>query len=580
MNVRHVLIVLALIVHIALLAFARQTQKQPSTEFPTDRLLSPTLTGKEAALERSKVNPMEGPIDPATYVVGPSDLMYFMLSGPITITQTLQVSPEGTLVIPTVGEIPVAGATLNKAKELVNQEVRKKYKIGQVTLTLLSPRDFVVTLRGAVLREGKYVVSAVDRVEKVLVLGASVEAPRPAMNIPYNAQPTTDPFAEKQGAIPTYRLPSAIDDKASLRNIRLFRKSRDTLRVDILKYYATGEDRYNPPLLDGDLISVPQRNLSRNFVTVDGAVNSPGRYEFVEGDDLLTILSIAGGFTIGADTSSVVIARQDERGEIQEEILVDVGAILRKEASSPLLQRGDRITVKARPDERRNYRVILSGEVRVPGMYPISRSSTKLSKIVRDAGGLTNDALLTGSVLLRKDERMEGIVDPRFNLTQIVRASNLGPADSTYYYRDFELGRYPVVVDFVRLFIERDTTQDVDLRDGDILHIASNDQTVLVQGQVVNPGYVAYVPGARYEYYVKRAGGFSEQAETGDIKVIKRGSMDWVDPDKTTIDPGDRIWVPKTPRHEFEYYFRIVSDVASIVAAIATTIFITIRIIQ
>jgi protein involved in polysaccharide export with SLBB domain len=561
-------------------SMAQQQQKTTGADLPSEKSLSPTMTAKDALLEKAKVNPMEGPVDPAAYIVGPSDQLYLVLSGPLSFMQLVQVTPEGTLIIPTVGEIRVAGETLGRTKEIVSQEVRKKYKLGQVTLTLVSLREFVVTLRGAVLREGKYVVSAVDRVEKVLTLGASVESPRPSVTIPLGSPRWGDPLGDRQEEIPKYRLPSTIDNRASLRNIRVIRKNRDTIRVDLLKYNVTGDDRYNPVLLDGDLITVPQRNLSQNFITIDGAVNAPGRYEYVEGDDLMTILTIAQGLTMTADSSRVVIARQNEKGELYQELTVDVNSTLGKKTTSPLVHRGDRITVRFRSYEQKNYQVILSGQIHAPGIYPISRKSTKLSKIVRDAGGLNNDALLKGSVLLRKEDRMEGLVDPRFDMTQLARANNFRSADSTYYYTEFEIGRYPVVVDFVKLFVEHDSTQDIVLRDGDILYIASNEQTVLVQGQVARSGYVAFVPGARSEYYVRSTGGFSDLAEIGEIKIIKRGSFDWVDPDKTTIDPGDRIWVPKKPRREFEYYFRIVSDVASILAAVATTVLLTIRITQ
>jgi protein involved in polysaccharide export with SLBB domain len=161
-----------------------------------------------------------------------------------------------------------------------------------------------------------------------------------------------------------------------------------------------------------------------------------------------------------------------------------------------------------------------------------------------------------------------------------MRTGYIKPVDSSYYQTEFEIGRYPVVVDFHRLLMENDSTQDLVLRDGDIIHIASNHETVLVQGQVVNPGYIAYVPQANLEYYLRIAGGLTEVAERGEIKVIKKGTMTWIDPAKTTITPGDRIWVPKRPHREFDYYLRTVSDVASIVAAVTTTILLAIRIAQ
>jgi len=535
-------------------------------------------TGTEDVIAKTRAVPMEGAIDPATYTLGPSDVLLVALWGPLSFAQQLTVTPEGTLIIPTVGELKVAGMSLADTKVEVSRVVRKKYIAGEVSVTLMSPREFVVRLRGAVLREGEYVVSAVDRVEKVLVEGAGLEPLRATMTVSPLDGKTGDPLGPEEVRAPSYRGIARVDDRASLRNIRLIRRTGDTLRVDIPRFYVTHEDRYNPFLLDGDIVVVPQRNLTRNFVTVDGAVHAPGRYEYVEGDELLTLLEIAQWFTVAADRKNVVILRLDETGNVAEEIVVDVDRVKNGELPNPAIQRGDRIVVKARPDDRKNYAVIVSGAVRNPGQYPIGRTSTRLSKIIRDAGGFSDDALLTGSVVLRKEERLEGLVDARMDLARVQRTHQLTGPDTTYFLLDYELGRSPVVVDFVRLFEHRDSLHDVTLRDRDIVHIASNQQTVLVQGQVANPGHIAYVPDMGYRYYVDRAGGYSERAETGDVKVIKQGSLEWVDPDKTAIEPGDKIWVPKMPYREFRYYVEIVRDVFGVVAGVATLVILAITV--
>lgn len=567
---------------------AQTTQRSTSASKESEDFSLQRVLGREDALLRPKSLPMEGAIDPAEYIVGPSDVIYVALWGPVNLSYPITVTPEGTMIIPMVGELSVAGKSLARVKAEVKEAVRAKYKIGEITVTLFNPREFSVTVKGAVLREGQYTASAVDRVEKILVQSAGRESPRATVTLPL---PETTPVSgatrgttvgrREQGVeIPQVKLSESIDDRASLRNIRLVRKNGEVLHIDLLRYYVTRENRLNPFLLDGDLIFVPTRNLSSNFVTVDGAVHAPGRYEFVEGDDLLTLLGIAQGLTTAGDSSSVTISRQNERGEITQEILVNLRAVVRNEVMNPPLLRGDRILVKAVPSKKNDNAVIVSGEVMLPGQYPISLDGTRLSKVLRDAGGPTPRALLTGSVVLRREDRLEGFIDSRFNLIQLLRAGNLGPADSAFYQTDFEIGRYPVVVDFTRLLVQGDTTQDVILHDGDLIHLASDHQTVLVQGQVANPGYIAYLPHARVDYYLRKAGGLSEQAKSDEIRVIKKGSMEWVEPGKTDIQPGDRIWVPKKPRRESEYYLQMIGNVASILAAVATTVLLAIRIAQ
>jgi len=145
---------------------------------------------------------------------------------------------------------------------------------------------------------------------------------------------------------------------------------------------------------------------------------------------------------------------------------------------------------------------------------------------------------------------------------------DLAPADTTVV----------LVVDFKKLIEEGDSAKDVVLRDEDIVYIASDLHSVLVQGQVANPGYIAYVPGATYQYYIDKAGGYSELAVEGDTRIIKKGSLEWVEPEKTVIESGDQIWVPKEPRKTFAYYFAIMRDASQIAAAIVSITYLIVAI--
>jgi protein involved in polysaccharide export with SLBB domain len=99
-----------------------------------------------------------------------------------------------------------------------------------------------------------------------------------------------------------------------------------------------------------------------------------------------------------------------------------------------------------------------------------------------------------------------------------------------------------------------------------------------VQGQVANPGYIAYVPGATPQYYIDKAGGYSELAVEGETRVIKKGSLEWVEPEKAVIESGDQIWVPKEPRKTFAYYFGIMRDASQIAAAIVSITYLIVAI--
>lgn len=519
--------------------------------------------------------PMMGPIDPEKYILGPSDLLALIFWGVPTKEFVVPVMPEGTLIIPTVGEIPVGDMTLAAARKRVAEAVEKKYLRGSFSMTLVRPRVLMVNIQGAVPKPGTYLAYPIDRMEKIILLGSSdIRTAPTSFTIPA-LSPSGLPLTSDDIKVPKIFTKPELDDQTSTRNVKVIRRNGDTLHVDIPKYYATLQDKYNPFLMDGDLIVVPNRALGTNFVRVGGAVNLPGEYEFVNGDSLLGIIRIAQGLLETADSGSTTIYRSDPLASRTIEMKVDLQAILDGRQPDVRLERGDRILVRPKIDKRKQYQVTIGGEVITPGIYPINEGTTKLSSLIRMSGGLTGRALLSGSVVWRKAEKYTIQDVQQLEFLTFLRAHQFDNADSSYFFMAVKSGRQPVVVDLKRLILEKDTTADIVLQPEDFVYMASNDHSVLVQGQVAMPGHVAFVPGADYRYYVRQTGGFQEYAHEGEVRIIKAGTLSWFKPGDTTIEPGDRVWVPKEPKRDFWSYFPIIRDVASVVISVATLIYIS-----
>src|SRR5207302_152953 len=107
-------------------------------------------------------------VDPEKYYVGPSDVIGVNLWMSPPISFSLTVTPEGTLIIPTVGEVMVSGQTLTDAKKKILREVRKKYLTAEITSTLMRPRPIIVNITGNVLHPGLYTRNGADRVNMVI----------------------------------------------------------------------------------------------------------------------------------------------------------------------------------------------------------------------------------------------------------------------------------------------------------------------------------------------------------------------------------------------------------------------------
>ncbi|MFA6540368.1 MAG: SLBB domain-containing protein, partial [Bacteroidota bacterium] len=125
-------------------------------------------------------------------------------------------------------------------------------------------------------------------------------------------------------------------------------------------------------------------------------------------------------------------------------------------------------------------------------------------------------------------------------------------------------------VDFVGLIEKNDLSKDVKLHNGDKIVIPAKVYAVYVFGEVKNPGYITLKENAGMDYYIQAAGGYTESAQTGDIRIIKAGSKQWLLPNETTVVEGDFIWVPKEPYRTFEYYLNVYSQMFGIIGTVAT----------
>ena len=558
------------------LMYGQTQEKQGSIwDKPNVKMSESEKKGKDDSESMMMGVPMEGPIDPAQYVVGPSDILALIFWGVPPTQYTVPVTPEGTLLIPTVGEVPVAGMTLTAAKKRVTEAVEKRYLRGSFSMTLIRPRALIVNLQGAVTKPGMYLASPIDRVEKIIISGASdIRTPNTTFTIPAFSS-TGLPLSEDEIKVPRISAKPELDEQTSTRNVKVIRRTGDTLYVDIPKYYATLQSKYNPFLMDGDLIVVPNRNLAMNSVSVSGAVNLPGRYEYVNGDSFMGLIGIAQGLLETADRGSATIFRTDPFAKHTTELSVDLQAILDGKKPDVPLERGDRILIRPQVDKRQHCLVTIGGEVLSPGIYPIAQEATKLSSIIRMAGGLTTRALVTGSVVWRKEEKYTIPDVLQLEYLTFLRAHQFSLVDSTYFFLTLKTGRQPVVADFKRLLVDEDTASDIVLQPEDFIYIPSNDHSVLVQGQVGKPGHVAYVPGADYRYYVRQAGDFQEYADEGDVRIIKAGNLSWFKPSDTAIEPGDRVWVPKEAKAGFWSYFSVIRDLAAVGISIATLIYVS-----
>lgn len=518
---------------IPFLLTAQMTEKTERSSFGTNA--TPTTPSLQPITQQTLRTPIQdGPVDPKEYIVGPGDVFSVNIWAATPLNFQVPVTPEGTVVIPTVGEFSIAGLSLFDAKELALKEIKKKYLSGNPSFTLLTPRTFTVTLKGAIKQEGTFYVQSTQRVNSLV-----------------NFIDVT----------------KELDSTIAQRNIVIRHKDGTQSSADLEKYYATQNTTYNPLLKDGDVIVVPNKNIKRNFIGVYGAVNRAGVYEYVVGDSITTALKIARGLTAIADSEKVLLYHfQSET--TQTVVNINLKKIRSGESADIVLERGDRIVVYSLDEHHRDYTVTIGGEVRFPGTYPITKNATYLSEIIRSAGGITEFASLRNSQLFRRSVNASDIDIERLESAR----GGITPEDSAYYYleTDIRINRELVVSDFRELIRNNNKEKDIILHDGDHINIATKKNTIYVFGQVVNPGHIFYEPGKDFRYYIQKTGGVTEYAREGDIKIIKASTRQWLDPSETVIEEGDYVWVPKEPYRPFSYYLTVYSQVFGIVGTVVS----------
>jgi polysaccharide biosynthesis/export protein len=487
-------------------------------------------------------------VNPDNYIVGPNDMFNLGIYGYLNQLVPLTVNLEGSLVIPTVGEVNVNKLTLTEAKAKVIRAVKKRYYSSDVTFTLAVPRTFLIAVSSIV--QNKYQVTSLTRASEIinLVFYDTLDVAK----MKYNRANQRDKF---------------FNAEISLRNIELHRSDGSAVKVDLYKYFMTNDDKYNPYVKEGDLLKIPFGQIIKNYVTVEGAVQLPGVYEFSNDDDLETVIGLSRGFDTDAEPDSISIFRLDPSTNKYSAFYISY-----KDNKNFKINVFDRLLVKFKTNYQKNYSVTVVGEINMPGIYPITFKNTTLKEVIEMAGGFKPTAYLPLCIVFRRYD--EDYMKKDTNEIFInMRANDLivNEKDKLAFERDVISRRNRMVVDFEKLFLHNDTTQNIVLEDKDVVYINDDKKTVYVYGQVSNEGFVPYKPGAGYEYYIEQAGGYSLAADEGNTRIIKFNSRGWFKPGDTDVLSGDFIYVPKKTPVEFKETFTIIAAMVAIVTSLITT---------
>lgn len=444
---------------------------------------------------------VEQPIDPTTYLCGPGDTFELDFWGQQNFRLRMSVDLEGRAFISKVGFVAVSGKTLEAVRKLIKQKVRANYPGLQFELTLASPRTFLVHLVDNVKQPGIYAARPVERLSSVL---------------------------SRAGGI-----------TGSKRRIAIRHHDGTSTTADLVMYELTGDTKYNPFLVDGDVVAVP---VADTVVTIDGAVHRPGKYELVKSKDLTELLELAGGLTTGVanDLPIRIVRRNPKQQDVAEAVKVGKNAPLH-------------------PDDR----------VIVPGTDELQRSVLLIGAIV---GAETVDAAATsrrlpfveGDTVLSLIDRAGGIKAP-------------GDLRRSYIARPQPSGPPTVIpIDLDALLVRRDFHADKPIAMGDTIVIPPMQYSILVEGAVARAGLYNYNPVFGIPEYIAHAGGRTHNAvDMDDVRVIDSGGGTRSFKRGTPLHPGDAILVPERSWTRPEIVQLVIGGASLLLSAVAVTYAVT-----
>src|SRR3989442_11543894 len=394
------------------------------------------------------------------------------------------VDPTGAISVPTHGSILVGGMTLLEAQRRVAARASGVFRFANVTLAVILPRTFEVTLSGEVERPGTVAVTALRRLHEV-ILDAGGITPR-----------------------------------GSLRRVQVTRKSGVT-EVDLLGFELGGDLTQNRSAEEGMRIPVPARGPS---VTLTGAVRRPGEYEIGPIGSLRALLELVGGLSQASAGSEARLTRVGADGR-KETVAVDLGAALTPPADVSL-EAGDALFVPPLS--------VLQDVVEVRGAFNGTPESTKttvagkttiVQRFELAQGDRVRDLMLrAGGAAAYADLR----------LALVERGGVLGP-------------RQRIPVDLQRLIVEKDDVQDILLENGDVLTLPIVEDKVYVIGEVKTPGAVDFRPDLTPREYVALAGGPTNRAKVRNVFVTFRDGKSYAMADAPPLEAGPVRTGPADP---------------------------------
>jgi protein involved in polysaccharide export with SLBB domain len=350
--------------------------------------------------------------------------------------------------------------------------------------------------------------------------------------------------------------------------------------------------------------------LEKPKVRVSGAVNKPGEFEFKPNMKVSDLLKLAGGtkYFASIDKAELTRVTPTPEGPKTERININLEKALADVPNHNIyLQQDDYLFVRTVPEWQLYRKVSITGAVRFPGIYTIKKGE-RLSSLLERAGGFTDMAYIRGAIFTRlsvkelQQKNIDEMIDRLERELTGVGTAQVATATTSEEAKIFQMeleqkrqfisrlrtikaqGRMVIKLDTPERL--RNTTYDIELEEGDSLHIPERPATLQVLGAVYNQTAFIYDRFKSLSDYINLAGGYTRNADKSYTYILKvdgsavrpqKGflgiSWSWStrrwEFEEVELEEGDTIVVPE--RLERIAWMRNIKDITQILYQIAVT---------
>ena len=455
--------------------------------------------------------PINEPNPDSGYMLDVGDVLQVQLVGTNEALEELLINADGSITLEDIGEIVVAGLSLNDASQLVKSKVNSSFIGTEAFINLIEIRDVNILVTGNAENPGIYTLTGNSNILQALLAAGG------------------------------------ISDFGSLREINLIRDEVVVETLDIYDLLIEGKYSIKKRLRSGDVIFVEAR---KNIVTIAGAVNRPAKYEALDDQKLITIIEYANGINRIADLENISLERMVD-GSLKT-IAVPNDSYF--EAID--VQDGDSIYIREYPYRQAK----ISGAVLKPGSYTMAAGQT-INDLIEKAGGYTENAYQFGAIYLNEDakkvnELSKEILYQEF-LDSIIAASQQNIGDLTPVVKLTEDIKNTSPNGRVVINLLNDASIDLyNIKEGDELFVPERNNVVYVYGETSSEGAVMYSDNQDVEYFVEKSGGYKKFADNESIYILhpngesqryrsKRSIFERSPKSEIKIYPGSIIFVPR-----------------------------------